>query len=513
MSDQQRQMIEALRAAGAWPHATGDIRVVETHISFVLLTGSFAYKIKKAITLPFLDFSSLAGREHFCREEVRLNRRLAPELYLDVISIGGEPARPRIGATPAIEYAVKMRQFDDATTADRLLADGRLALDELTALATRIAEFHASLASDGPDDPAARAALIRENLQELRAALDGRKTGIDAIATALEQRLTALAPRLAARASGAGIRECHGDLHLGNVARVDGRLLPFDCLEFDQALRRIDVIDEAAFLYMDLLANGRRDLASAFIDRYVAASGDYAGLELLRLYVAHRALVRAKVAALGPDADTEDVARRRTAFLDCAAAALATATPTLLLTTGLSGSGKTFVGRHLVPALGAVQIRSDVERKRLHALAPGDRSGDGIGTGLYSPTATAATYTRLLEAAEAALAGGIDVIVDAACLERRRRRDFSALAARLGARFLLLYCDAPESVLRERIESRSREGRDASDADTAVLAHQQQSLEAIGPDEAAQCLRIDTSARFDVAALTAAIRERCGETA
>jgi hypothetical protein len=508
ISDAEQQLLQALALPDAYPHAVESIRFVETHISWVFLTGPFAYKIKKPLRLPFLDFSTLQLRERFCREELRLNRRFAPELYVDVVPIGSAGGRIRVGATPAVEFAVQMRQFPSAATADRLLANGELREHELIALAETIAVFHDSL-------PAATAAAgtsaderIAANLAELEAALGRRDPRTERIGRQLHARLDALGPALAARRASGAVRECHGDLHLGNVVRIDGRLTPFDCLEFDPALRTLDVVDELAFLFMDLAAHARSDLAYAYVNRYLEIRGDYPGLALLQLYAAHRALIRAKVVAIGDNEGLpSNPAQSAAIYLDYAARVLDAQPPLLVITCGMSGSGKTSVARGLVTLLPAVQIRSDVERKRLSGLAATATAAAAFGEGLYAPGTTEATYRRLALAADAALTGGVNLIVDASFLERSRREAMRELAARHGARFRIVRCVAPAATLRQRVRERAAAHLDASDATTDVLEQQLANDLTISPGEAGFTLTVDTSNPVDLAELAAAIRE------
>jgi aminoglycoside phosphotransferase family enzyme/predicted kinase len=505
MSRDQDRLIEALKSAKAYAHATEAIRVIETHISWVLLTGKYAYKIKKAVSLPFVDFTALASREACCRDELWLNRRLAPDLYIDVVPIGGSATQPEIGATPAIEYAVRMRQFPADATADQLLARGALGGDDATQLARRIACFHAGLEPVHDADPAA--GLI-ENLTELEAELRGG-AAIERIGSAFRMQAEGLAAELARRAERGCLRECHGDLHLGNVARIDGDLIPFDCLEFSRELRTVDLIDELAFLFMDLMNGGRRDLAFAFVDSYLAITGDYSGLLLLRFFAAHRALVRAKVAVLAQDAGPPAAPDAPAGtYLRTAQSELVAAEGVLLITHGLSGSGKSTIAGQLALALGAVRIRSDVERKRLQGLAATESTAANHNQGIYSPRASAATYDRLLAAAESALRGRIPFIVDAAFLDREQRAAFAALARRLGMPFLILHCSAPTACLHSRLRQRAARNDDPSDADAAILEQQIATADELDAAEAANTLWIDTTQDFDCAATAAGILSR-----
>jgi len=266
--------------------------------------------------------------------------------------------------------------------------------------------------------------------------------------------------------------------------------VPFDCLEFDADLRCIDTVDEAAFFAMDLMAHRRQDLAYEFLNRYFENSGDYPGARLLRYFFVHRALVRAKVRQLS---SAGGPLKRLTPYVDLAAELCAERQPVLLLTHGLSGSGKTTATTGLIGRMPAIRIRSDVERKRLHGLGAGERSGSGLSQGIYSASASAATYRHLAEAAESVLAAGIDVIVDAACLRRSQREIFASLAERCRARFVVLSFSADTDELRRRISQRSRAGRDVSEADLEVLDYQIGHHDPIAADESGGHIEIDTS--------------------
>jgi hypothetical protein len=502
---EQTRLIEALRRARAFPDSSGAAEVIETHISWVFLTGRYAFKIKKAIELPFLDFQTLERRERYCRIELELNRRLAPELYLEVVPIAGPIEHPDVGATPAVEYAVKMRQFPKDATAERLVLRDALSAEAFAQLADRLAAFHDSLeAAPGPEPQAS----ILENLAELEAYLGGEpESGFAHIAARLRTELQSLSSLFELRCRHGSIRECHGDLHLANVALIGDELVPFDCLEFDRRLRTVDVIDEVAFLHMDLKAHGRPDLAFAFLNRYLEASGDYAGLPLLRLYTAHRALVRAKVARLS-DATAQGSTPDLPSLLALARAELDPPAPVLLITCGLSGSGKSTLAGQLAPSLGAVHVRSDVERKRLAGLEPLERTAAGLDAGIYAADMTASTYERLAECAEASLRGRVPIIVDASFLTRAERQRFASLATRQAAAFVILHCTASDAALRQRIRERSRRQNDASEADEAVLDGQLARAELPEARDRASVITIDTERALDIGALIEQIEQR-----
>jgi len=462
----------------AYPHDVESVRLVQTHISWVLLAGAFAYKIKRPVRHAFIDQSTLARRQFLCEEEVRLNQRFARELYLEVCAIvtaGSSVALSGDGAV--VEYAVKMRRFDSEEGLDRLLTSNRVSLPELEALGVQVADIHAQLPRAGWGDPwggaAAVLTTVSNNLDELTAAAG---TDLHSMNEALRIRVAALAPVINERRAAGSVRECHGDLHSRNVARINHRLVAFDCLEFDPALRWIDVADEVAFLISDVTSRGFPQHAYAFLSAYIARSGDYLMFRLLPVYKAHRALVRAKVALLsaaGSDVvPGEEVEFTR--FVAYAREVLAPGRrPKLLLMYGVSGSGKTWLASQMAPALRAIHIRSDVERKR--------HGTETLRARLYTPEATKSVYRDLLSYAEAVLSGGYDVIVDATFIMRDRRTAFVSLASRLGLDAYLIHCSAPSEVLRQRVEARFHERRDASDADLDVLRQQLSTAEPVLP--------------------------------
>ena len=371
------RLVEALLRPTAYPHPTGDIELIETHISYVLLTGEHVYKIKKPVALPFLDFRTLENRRWYCEEELRLNRRLAPELYLGVIGISGPASDARIGGmTNPIEYAVHMRQFDQGDRLDNVLRRGALTSDTVSRLGARLARFHATLAPAPPDSSYGDLARVRDNVEDNFDVLG--RTGIGALNG---ERLSALrawsndslvrcASHLHKRKEMGFVRECHGDLHLGNIALVDGSACPFDCLEFSADLRIVDVASEVAFLVMDLSHHGRPDLGLVFLNAWLEQSDDFGALGVLRNFAVYLAVVRSKVAGIRLEQMTSpdgDAWRDMHQYLETAERfAFQPERSILAITHELSGSGKSWLASHIAPRIGAVRIRSDVERKRLH---------------------------------------------------------------------------------------------------------------------------------------------------
>lgn len=493
-----RTLIEALRS-----HLRSKSRqpvvLIETHISWVLLVGLLAYKLKKPVRLPFVDFTTLASRRRFCELELQLNQRLAPQIYLEVVPVCGSPEAPRLdGGGAPIDYAVCMRRFDDGALLSEQLAAGQLHAAQLEQLAQGLADFHAQApcadVASPFGTPAAIVKAARDVIERLAPRTDARAIAV--LGRWLDERAQALEPLWGARRAAGAVRECHGDLHLANAVQFEGEVVAFDCIEFDPELRWIDVINDLAFLTMDLRAHGRADLAARALDAWLQRSGDFAGLGVLRFYEVCRALVRALVASLrsphsGPD------------YLACALALAAqTPAPRLLITHGLSGCGKSTIALQLLERGDAVRLRSDVERKRLFGLRP-LQSSAARALDVYTAEATQRTFDRLADIARTALHAGWPVIVDAAFLRRSERQRFKALAAELGVPFAILHCHAAETVLRERVATRRAAGNDASEADVAVLQRQIDDHEPLGDDERAIALDVATDAAVDVDALAA----------
>ena len=505
----------------AYPHAVSTVHVVETHLSWVFLTGEFAYKLKKPVSFPFVDLRSAERRAFYCAEELRLNRRFAPELYLKVCRVTLARGRARIeGRGKLIDHAVCMRQFRAADELGALLASGGIAPHALDAFGHELARLHGELPQPGDDQawgrPESVQALLMRNLAEcLQAARElGTAEALRSLEAPYAARIEAAASWLARRRAAGRVRECHGDLHAGNLACYGGRLLAFDCIEFEPAFRWIDVAEEIACLYMDLRARRRSAHAQAFIGGYLFEGGDYGASRLLRLYGTHRALVRAKVAALrAAQAAPPDRAASREEhgrYLEVARELLEARRPHLVLMCGLSGSGKSWLAERLAPALEAVHLRSDVERKRLAGLGAQQRSESALGQGLYSAPLSAATYERLRQCASEALGGGLSVIIDATCQERQQRERLSSLGATCAAIVHVVYCRAPHEVLAARLAAREREAADASEADSQVLALQQRRCEPISAAEHLRVIDIDTARADPVARVLGELRQADG---
>ena len=502
-------LVSALRDGKCFDHAVDSITVLQTHISYVLLTGTYAYKIKKPVSLPFLDFSTLEFRKHYCEEEIRINRRLAPDLYLGVVAITGTPQAPVVnGDGKVIEYAVKMLQFPDADRLDRVADRGELRDVHVRELARTIASFHATVAVADLSTPFADSVRLRRETMENFDVLSSQALP-RSVAPLLEdirgwstRSLVDLGGQFRARKRAGTVRECHGDMHLANMALVDGQVTIFDALEFNENLRWIDVQSELAFLAMDLDYRGLSGLGWLLVSVYLENSGDYVGLRVFRHYKVYRAMVRAKVAALrarqceAGTADAREAVADVVSHIRLAHDALQESKRTpLVITHGLSGSGKSRLSAELLQVLGGICVRSDVERQRLAA------TGRIVAEELYTSAGIDQTYRALARRARTITESGYPAIVDATFLKHRHRVRFAELARELGVPLVILDLHAPERILEERIAKRQSDGTDASEATLEVLARQREEREALDAEERRVAIDVDSAGESNVALL------------
>jgi aminoglycoside phosphotransferase family enzyme/predicted kinase len=549
--DDQLKLVDALRRLLEQDGETAQL--YETHISWVLVCAGYAYKIKKGLRFDFLDFSTLGQRRYYCLQELRLNRRLAPDWYLEVVALTGTAARPRLVAADAVEeteareYALKMRAFSQQGLWRFRIGQGMLGADEIDQLARKLIRFHAEAARAPAASDWGAPETVRQfsddnlKLIEQLASAPAQVAAVAALRRWQDERLERLSDCIAARKAGGAVRECHGDLHTGNIFTHQGKVEVFDCIEFNERLRWIDVLQDLAFICMDLRLRGCVALAARLLNACLEHSGDYAALALHHFYQTECALVRWKIALARerqageapaggvtavagaavpvpgaavpvPDAapDIDPSADSAAALMAYAVASIGPCRPVLIAMHGLAGSGKSSVARQLVEWLDAVQIRSDVERKRMVGIAPGARTGtpDAPGAGRYQRAERDAVYDRLRVLAAALLGAGKTAVVDAGFLNYEQRRSFADLAAASGVPFLIVDVHAREQTLRARLRNRQQEGRDASDAGEAVLAYQYTQQEPLRADEAAHVLSIDSEAASDPAAVRSACLAR-----
>lgn len=501
--DQQEELLENLQHIELFPHKVDRFDLLQTHISWVLLTGPFAYKFKKPVNLGFLDFSTLELRRHFCEEELRLNRRFAPELYLEVVTITGSDKQPVLnGDGPPIEYAVKMKQFPQSAQLDEVLANNKLTARHIDSLADAVAVFHQHAEQAGKEMLYGQTGEVyrpvAENFAHIRrisglAQYESRLKTLEAWCRATFEQLANLIQK---RKEYGFIREGHGDMHLRNMALLNEKMILFDCLEFNPGLRWIDVINDIAFLLMDLDDRQQSPLAWRFLNRYLERTGDYEGVRLLGFYKVYRALVRAKVDAIRlgqPHLTRQEQDKTHNDFLGYLALAesyTCKSSPVLILTRGVSGTGKTTYTQPLLQNMGAIRIRSDVERKRLY-------SGE---TDLYSKEITQQVYEHLAGLAQELLPAGYHVIVDATFIDIKQISLFESLAGRLDIPFRILEFTARPDTLRRRITQRER---DYSDATIEVLEKQLQKWQPLPENLQGHLLQLDTEHEIDIGQLAA----------
>lgn len=502
------------------PAALGDdAQCLQTHISWVLLAGSRAYKIKKPLSLGFLDFSTLDQRRAACLEELRINRRTAPGMYEAVVAVLGPVQQPRLvpldvvqQGTEVLDYGVQMQRFADDQLLAQQLAAGTLTSAHLDALAQQVAHLHARACVAPAGSDWGSSTLVRQqaqaNFDSLASALlpDTDRARLADLQRWTNHEGQRLAPLMAQRQGSGFVRECHGDLHLCNLVLISGQPQLFDAIEFSQALRWIDTVADIAFLFMDLQAQGRPDLAWQFLNGWLEHTGDYAALALLPWYAVYRALVRAMVAGLrlaqaGDEATRTDSLAQVQRYLALAQQLRQPRARWLLLAHGVSGSGKSHHSARLSAERGVVRLRADVERKRLFGLAPAAASAGVVPGGIYTPDATQRTYDHLTVLAAQVLNAGYPVLVDATFLSRAHRAQFVALAVQQQVPCRILSFDAPLHVLRERVERRLRKGDNASEATLAVLEAQLKCREPLDATEQALAIRVDTSHPVDWVAL------------
>jgi len=516
----QPELIRSLLQPAVYGHPVSDIQLIETHISWLILTGDYVYKIKKPVNLGFLDFSTLEKRRFCCNEELRLNSRLAAEIYLDVVAITGTPGKPVLqGSGEAIEYAVRMVQFPQQAQLDNMLAQGRLHSHHIDAIAVMVANFHQRTdiapADSNFGDPQHVYHPVTENFSQIREHLQTSdcESELVALENWSKSSYATLTPVFEQRKHDGFIRECHGDMHLRNLVWFNNKPMAFDCLEFNPALRWIDTVSEVAFLMMDLQDREQSALAQRFVNNYLQQCGDYQGIQVLRFYLVYRALVRAKVAAIraGQQEITEpEKSKARAefqAYLQLARTYTRPRIPILIITRGMSASGKSTLTEPLLEATGAIRIRSDVERKRLFGIDPAADSKTDIDKGIYSAEAGVKTYAKLRQLAEFVLDSGFTVIIDAAFLKYEQRQPFQQMAAAKEVPFIILEFTASAETLRKRIMARAHQ---VSDADISVLEHQLVSTKPLSDEESSYRIPVDTETAYDVDKLANEIHRKAG---
>ncbi len=521
---QHPDWLNSIDDPGIYPHPVSEILLLQTHISWVILTGDWAYKLKKPVNFGFVDFSTLERRHAACLEEVRLNRRTAPSLYDGVVALVDGFDGPQFGGNGTIlEYAVRMRQFIQADLFEQCLARNELTVESVDHLAQAVAELHRLAAVASPESHFGSPELIRSTVQACLDELaktslsDDVREQLAPLNVWVMEEWQRLNSSFLMRKEQGWIRECHGDLHLGNIVMYRRKPTLFDCLEFNPNLRWIDAISDVAFLVMDLHDRGASRLAWRALNVWLEQTGDYQGLHVLKYYLAYRALVRAKVASIRlrqSELSSEEQQRQLgllKSYVELATTLTNSGRSAIVIMHGVSGSGKSFVARKIAETFGAVQIRSDVERKRLMGAWPTNPSIPPAGNEMYSSETSRQTYLQLQSLARTVVASGYPVLIDAAFLKQSDRLEFASLATELGVPFIIVACHAPVAVMQERVSQRHQIGHDPSDADITVLHHQLATAEPLTSLELHSTIDLDTNTS-DLDASVTSIRNRINET-
>jgi uncharacterized protein len=500
-----QKLVESLQRPGVLTGTDDRVKLLQTHMSWILLTDQHAYKIKKPVDLGFADFTSLERRRHFCHEELRVNRRLAPDLYLAVLPITGTRQAPVVGGDgEPIEYAVQMKQFPQRELLPHVMERGELGPQHMESLARDIAEFHRVVEIDRErgrfGEPENVWRPMQANFEHFEQSLDDSvvRPELQQLQRWIENEFTEKRSDFIARKREGFIRECHGDMHLGNMFRDGNSITVFDGIEFNEAFRWIDVLNDVAFLVMDLKYRGRADLAHRYLNAYLEHTGDYRGLVVLPFYQVHRALVRAKV----KDIRSKQMQLARKArtvlrdqvhdYLDLAARCTRAPHPKLLITHGVAGAGKTRGTDPLVDQCGVIRVRSDIERKRQFGYQQLEQTHSPVGRGIYSSEVTDQTYQQLADLVSTVIQAGFSAIADGTFLQRSQRDLLRQTARKQGVPFRILDFRAHPQTIRRRIVERHRRKADASEADLEVLTHQWQTQQPLASDEQGDVISIDT---------------------
>ena len=498
-------IVAALTDPAVYPHAVDHVELVETHISWVFLAGDRVYKVKKPVDLGFLDFTTLERRRFFCEEEVRLNRRLTHDVYLGVVDLNGRDTIALGGPGPTVEVAVMMQRLPNDRMLDELVRRNAAAPELLEELGHIVARFHAEAPTGGEIDDLGSLATIRANWSENFAQTERLHPDVlpaewrRTVRAWVERFMEREASRFAARVAAGRARDCHGDLQAQHVCCTEPIQI-FDCIEFNHRFRYGDVAGEIAFLAMDLDRLGRPDLALRFLNAYLEASGDYDAVPLIDFYRAYRAFVRGKVLSFQIDQRPEAAAKARDRFALAVRYTERRDRPRLLITSGVIGSGKSTLARHVAASLGAIVVRTDAVRKRLAGLALSERRQAGFGEGFYRPEMTERTYAEAMSLAARILQSGWPVVVDGAFSSSAQRHLARQAALEAGVAFVVLWCDAPDPVLAERLRRRAHDPDEVSDAGVALLPEHRARYEP--PDRESNVIRIDTTTT-DLAVVTA----------
>jgi len=491
------QQVRLLMRPEAYVETRGPVRMIQTHTSWVFLTGDYAYKVKKPVYFGFLDYRTLEQRKGFCEQELALNHRLSPDLYLGVLPITESQGRLHVGGKgKVVEYCLKMRELPQEAIMTQRLKRGEMSFALIDEIAGIVGRFHARAATSARISRFGAFDTVKFNWDENFSQTDefqGKtidRAAFRNIRDVVERFLEERAGLLEKRIREKRVRECHGDLHSGNIFIADeppaashrppatSRVRIFDCIEFNPRFSCCDVASEIAFFVMDLEYHGEKDLANYFVDRYIGATGDWGMLQLLDFYKCYRAYVRGKVRSfnlkdpgIGPS-DKRRAAQVARKYFRLAADYARTMfdRPALVLMAGLPGVGKTYLGTRVAKHLNSYHLRSDIIRKELMSVPVGEHRFEGTGKGIYTSNISGRTYEEMLARGGKYLRQGRSVILDATFSFASSRRECAALAERMDARFLMVNCTCPVQVAIARINKRRGEFS-FSDATPEVYYH------------------------------------------
>jgi aminoglycoside phosphotransferase family enzyme/predicted kinase len=519
----QQYIIKSLLKTDAYPEAVSSVELIQTHVSWIFLAGDTAYKIKKPVDFGFLNFSTIDRRRFYCHEEVRLNIRLCPDIYLGVVEVresrGGAAF---FGDGPVIDYAVKMRRLPAERMLDRLVERGEVTAADLRAVSRVIAAFHHSAATSPAISVYGQRERIMANWEEnfTQSAANSQtplsSQELEVIREWVSSFIEDKAEIFDGRVAGGFIRECDGDIHLENICLTDGRIYIFDCIEFNERFRYCDTAADVAFLLMDLDYHRRHDLTGAVLDEYLAASRDPGLCEMIDFYKLYRAFVRGKVESFRRiDTGIEQKEREQAGIRAAGYFRLARGylerqrlKTTLFITCGLTGSGKSTLAAQLSFELGLTTYNSDRVRKQMVNLPPDTAMRIPFETGIYSAEASEATYAELLRLAEVELVGGRSVIIDACFIGRDQRFPFNRLAARLGVPYIVLQCSCPDPEQRRRLVERKTAGKGVSDGRLEILELQRNNFQ---PPDGSEGLVLNVSTATSPEPLTNQVYARLAQ--
>ena len=523
---QTNPMIEALQNPNAYPENVDYIKLMETHISWVFLTGKYAYKIKKPVNFGFIDYTTLEKRHHYCEQEILLNQPLASQLYLQVLPITQDASGYHInGPGEIVDYAVQMLEFSQENLLNHVLRRHQLTSSMVESVALQLAQFHLHAEHALPETPYGTPFTVnepvmqnfmqaRELLTEFKRATPTYLDPLKELETQSVEEYERIQTTLLDRKRDGYIRSCHGDLHLGNITLLGKKPVIFDCIEFNEYFRWTDVMGDVGFLMMDFYDHLHPGLAIQFLNTYLTYTGDYASLTVLPYYFAYRAMVRGKIQLYNIYTIEEDKKekcyQKYLNYVILAHQYLKKRKPFIILMHGFSGSGKSSLAQSLAQQLGAIIVRSDVERKRLFDLTPDARTKSQINGNIYLPEITRQTYARLENLATSITTAFYPVIIDARFSQAEQRQIFIDLATKQQIQIFIIHCEADVNVLMQRVTEREQAAVDFSEANVKYLEHELKHHDPLTAEEQKFVITINTNIGSDTEQVYKELSARLG---